>query len=261
MGDRAVLSTEAYSGHTFDGRIDFIYPQVDLNTRTARVRLVFQNPDMKLSPGMFVNIVLKVSMGRQLVIPATGVLQSDSRQIAFVDRGDGYLEPREIELGPRVGDDYIVAKGLRAGDRIVTSANFLIDSESQLQAALGSFVPPPPGAGAASAMNAPQTTLDFSTEPSPPRKGSNKFRVKLKDANGTPLTGAEVTATFSMPAMPQMGMAAMRISSTLADKGSGVYEGTGDLGSGGTWQVSIVVRRGGQVIDTKQLSLNAEGGM
>ena len=88
------------------------------------------------------------------MIPASGVFQSGTRQIAFVDHGEGYFEPRDIEVGARAGDDVIVLKGLEAGERIATSANFLIDSESQAQAALGSFTPPPPGAGAAASMNA-----------------------------------------------------------------------------------------------------------
>ena len=155
-GAPATLTVNTYPGRTFTGRVDFIYPQVDTDTRTAKVRVVFSNPGLQLKPGMFVNVSLKVQMGNQLVIPATGVLQSGAREIAFVDRSDGYIEPREVQLGSRVGDDFIVLKGLKAGEQIVTSANFLIDSESQLQAALGSFVPPPPGAGAASAMNAPQ---------------------------------------------------------------------------------------------------------
>src|SRR4030081_1448641 len=150
-----------------------------MTTPTVRARLVFSNPGLKLTPGMFVNVALKVAMGRQLVIPASGVLQSGTRQIVFVSRGDGYIEPREVQLGSRVGDDFIVLKGLKAGEQIVTSANFLIDSESQLQAALRSFVPPPPGAGAASAMNAPQANLELSSDPTPPHKGSNIFRVKL----------------------------------------------------------------------------------
>ncbi len=85
--------------------------------------------------------------------------------------------------------------------------------------------------------------------------------MKLTDATGAAISGAEVTVTFSMPAMPQMGMAAMRMSSTLNDKGKGIYEGNGVLESGGTWQVSVVVRHGGQVLGTKQFSVNAEGGM
>jgi hypothetical protein len=150
---------------------------------------------------------------------------------------------------------------VKAGEEIVTSANFLIDSESQLQAALGTFVPPPPGAGAAGAMNAPQAKAELTTEPDPLRKGSNIFRVKLTDATGAPISGADVSVTFSMPAMPAMGMAAMRMQAPLKEKGNGLYEGTGKLDSGGTWQVTILAKKNGQVVASKQLSVNATGGM
>jgi membrane fusion protein, copper/silver efflux system len=261
IGGPATLTVDAFPGRTFRGKVDFIYPQVDMDTRTAKVRVVFPNPRLELKPGMFVNVTLKIPMGPQLVIPASGVLQSGMRQIAFVDRGDGYIEPRELELGARVGDDFIVLKGLKAGDQIVTTANFLIDSESQLQAALGAMAPPSSGASAASAPNAPQGSLDLVSEPSPPRKGSNFFRVKLTDGSGASVSGADVTLVFFMPAMPAMGMAAMHASVKLADKGSGLYEGSGNLESGGTWQVTIVARKNGQAIASKQFSVNATGGM
>jgi Cu(I)/Ag(I) efflux system membrane fusion protein/cobalt-zinc-cadmium efflux system membrane fusion protein len=261
VGQPATLTLNTYPGRTFNGRVDFIYPQVDMDTRTAKVRLVFSNPGLPLKPGMFVNMMLKVPMGRQLVIPASGVLQSGTRQIVFVSQGDGYLEPREVQLGARAGDDFIVLKGLKAGEQIVTSANFLIDSESQLRAAAGSFVPPPPGAGATSPTNAPQASAELSSDPTPPRKGNNVFRVKLTDASGASISGAEVSVTFFMPAMPEMGMAAMRTSVTLSDKGNGLYEGSGQLESGGTWQVTVVAKKNGQVVASKQLSMNATGGM
>jgi RND family efflux transporter MFP subunit len=261
VGDPASLTVSTFPGREFRGHVDFIHPQLDMDTRTAKVRVVFSNSDLQLKPGMFVNVALKVSMGRQLVIPATGVLQSGTRQITFVKRNDEYLEPREVELGPRVGDDFVVLKGLKAGEEIVTSANFLIDSESQLQAALGSFVPPPPGAGAASAMNGPQANAELTSDPSPPQKGNNVFRVKLTDANGAAVSGAEVSITLSMPAMPEMGMAAMRTPVALNDKGNGVYEGSGVLGSGGTWQTTILAKKNGQPVASKQLSVNATGGM
>jgi Cu(I)/Ag(I) efflux system membrane fusion protein/cobalt-zinc-cadmium efflux system membrane fusion protein len=261
VGDRATLTVDTYPGRNFEGRVNFIYPQVDMTTRTARVRLIFPNPGLKLTPGMFVNVVLHVRAGTQLVIPTSGVLQSGARQIVFVNRGDGYLEPREVELGPRAGEGFIVLKGLKEGEEIVTSANFLIDSESQLQAALGSFTPPPPGAGTAGAMNAPQANIELATEPSPPRKGGNTIRVKLADASGTPISGAEVSVTFYMPAMPAMGMAAMRTPVSLADKGNGLYEGPTQLDSGGTWQVTVVAKKNGQTVASEQLSVNATGGM
>jgi RND family efflux transporter MFP subunit len=261
IGAPASLTVNTYPGRNCNGRVDFIYPQVDMDTRTAKVRVVFSNSGLQLKPGMFVNVSLKVPMGNQLVIPASGVLQSGTREIAFVERNDGYIEPREVQLGTRVGDDFIVLKGLKVGEQIVTSANFLIDSESQLQAALGSFVPPPPGAGASSAINTSQANLELSSDPAPPRKGSNVFRVKVTDASGAPVSGADVSMTFFMPAMPAMGMASMRTPVTLGDKGNGIYEGPGQLESGGTWQVTIVAKKNGQLIATKQLSVNVAGGM
>jgi RND family efflux transporter MFP subunit len=264
-GDTAQITVDSYPGRTFSGQVEEILPQVDMATRTARLRLDIANSGLKLKPGMFVNVDLKTSLGRQLVVPASAVFQSGTRQLVFLNHGNGSLEPKEVTVGPRVGGDFVVLKGLEARQSIVTSANFLIDSESQLQAAAGSFVPPPPGAGSnAPPSNAPaaaQAKIDFTSDPNPPRKGSNVFRVKLMGTNGTPITGAEVTITFYMAAMPAMGMSAMNTTAKLTEKGNGLYEGNGSLGSGGTWQVAISVQKNGQIIATKQLRVNATGGM
>jgi RND family efflux transporter MFP subunit len=264
-GDAATVTVDSYPGKMFKGRVDSILPQVDMNTRTVRVRLVLPNPGLLLKPGMFVNVLLKAPAGKGVTIPASSVFHSGTRNLVFVNKGEGSFEPREIELGSRVGDDVVVLKGLKAGESLVTSANFLIDSEAQLQAAAGAFVPPPPGAGAAASMNrpegAPQANVDLTSDPSPPRKGGNVFQVKLTRTNGDPIAGAQVNVTFYMAAMPAMGMAAMKTSVDLSDKGNGIYEGKGDLGSGGTWQVTITARQNGTVIAGKQLTVNATGGM
>lgn len=259
----ATVTVDAYPGRIFKGRIDQVLPQVDATTRTISVRFVFNNPGIALKPGMYVNVSIGVPLGRQLVIPASGVLHSGTREVAFIDHGNGYLEPREIEVGARLDDHVVVLTGLKVGEHIVSSANFLVDSESQLQAAIGSFTPPPPGAGAEAAMNGPaeRVSIDFSTDPSPPNKGSNAVRVKLTSSDGKPVAGAEVTATFFMAAMPAMGMAAVRSVATLREKGSGTYEGPLQLETSGTWQVTVVVKRGGQTIASKQLSVSAAGGM
>jgi membrane fusion protein, copper/silver efflux system len=259
-GDHAAITVDAYPGRTFSGRIEDILPQVDMTTRTVQVRIAVSNPGVTLKPGMFVNVDLKSALGRQLVVPASAVFQTGTRQLVFVDHGNGSLEPKDVVLGPRVGDDFVVLKGVETRQQIVTSANFLLDSESQLQAAAGSYTPPPPGAG----NSAPQTStvsIDFTTDPNPPHKGANIFRVKLTGANGSPVTGADVTVTFFMPSMPAMGMAAMKAAAKLTQKGDGIYEGQGNLGSGGTWQVTITAQQSGKVIATKQLHINAEGGM
>ncbi len=263
-GDPADVTVDAYPGRVFSGRVDYLLPQVDMATRTLPVRLVFSNPGMKLRPGMYVNVRVKLPLGRHVVIPASAAFHSGTRNLVFLYRGDGNIEPREVELGSRVGDELVVLKGLSAKDEIVTSANFLIDSEAQLQAAAGTFMPPPPGAGAAAAMNAPaqaQANVDLTTDPTPPKKGSNTVRVKLTGQDGKPIIGAQVRVTFFMAAMPAMGMAAMNTTINASDKGGGMYEGNGELGSGGTWQVTVTAQQNGQTIAHKQLTLNATGGM
>jgi Cu(I)/Ag(I) efflux system membrane fusion protein/cobalt-zinc-cadmium efflux system membrane fusion protein len=103
--------------------------------------------------------------------------------------------------------------------------------------------------------------IDFTTDPNPPNKGNNIFRVRLTAPGNTPVNGASVTVSFFMAAMPAMGMAAMNTSVRLADKGSGLYEGSGSLDSGGTWQVTIKTQKDGQTVATKQLRVNVMGGM
>lgn len=106
-----------------------------------------------------------------------------------------------------------------------------------------------------------QAAIQFTTSPSPPHAGNNILRVKLTGADGRPLAGASVTTTFFMAAMPAMGMSALRAASQLADQGGGNYEGAAELRSGGTWQVTIVARKAGQTIATKQLTVDVAGGM
>ena len=263
VGSPAEITVDSYPGRVFRGRVSFISPQLDQTTRTAKVRLEIQNPDLTLSLGMFVNVRLDLPLGRQLVVPASAVFQTGTRQVAFVDKGEGHFEPRDIETGTRAGDDVVVSKGLKAGEHIVTAANFLIDSESQLQAAMGSFAPPPPGVSAAAPQAGQQSqgTIEYTSTPATPHQGNNTFRVKVTGTDGSPVTGAQVTVTFFMPAMPAMGMAAMRNVTPLSERGGGVYEGPGQIQMGGTWQVTVLATKNGQTIAQKQVSVTAEGGM
>jgi len=261
-GDAASITVDSYPGQTFSGRIDDILPQVDLATRTVRVRLVIANHALKLKPGMFVNVDLKAPLGRHLTVPASAVFQTGTHQLVFLDQGDGNLDPKEVVLGPRAGDEFVVLKGLKVHQKIVTSANFLIDSESQLQAAAGSFVPlPAPSARSNNSTPSAQAKINFTTNPNPPHKGRNIFRVQLANVAGTPISGVQVTVTFYMPAMPAMGMSAMKTTATLSDKGNGLYEGEGSLDSGGSWQVTITAQKNGKMLATKVLHVDAEGGM
>lgn len=266
-GDSARVTVDAFPGREFNGRVDQILPQVDPATRTVRVRLIFHNPGVVLKPGMYVNVDINLRLGKQLVIPASAVLESGSRAIAFIDHGDGNLEPREIQTGPQIEDFVIVLKGLQPGDHVVSSANFLVDSEAQLQAALGSFTPPQQSATSSAAQSkasgsqAEQIKIEMTTEPSTPQKGKNIVRIKLTGADGKPVDGVQVSAMFFIPAMPAMGMAAEHSAAALSAKGQGIYEGPLELDSGGTWQVTVTVQRDGAIIATTKLTVDATGGM
>lgn len=261
-GDGAKITVDSYPGQTFSGTVEQILPQIDLTTRTVQVRLSVANPGIKLKPGMYVNVALTSNLGRRLVVPASAVFQSGTQQLVFVNLGNGHLESREIVTGPQVGAEVAVLHGLTEGQSVVTSANFLIDSESQLQAAAGAFTAAPatPPAGADMAATG-ETTIHFSTAPDPPQRGSDTLRVQVTDAGGAAVTGAAVEVKFFMAAMPAMSMAAMETSFPLAEKGAGRYEGAGKLDSSGSWLVTITVRKNGRTLAAKQLHVNAAGGM
>ena len=228
VGDPVAVTVDAYPGHTFEGRVDFIWEALDPNTRTARVRCSFANPEQMLKIGMYVTVAITPRLGRGLVIPDSGVFRTGTHDVVFIDRGDGYLTPKEVELGPHLDRNFQVLKGLQAGQQIVSSANFLIDSESQLQAASGTFVPPPPGVSASGGQPQAQGSsiiADLRTDPNPPARGKNALTVILKDGTGKPLVGAQVAVTFYMAAMPLMGMAALKAQAILTEDGNGRYSG------------------------------------
>lgn len=135
IGQRAAMRAQALPGREFAGRVTFVDPHVDSQTRTLSVRIEFPNPDLALKPGMYADVELRTSMGRRLMVPESAVLPTGLRNVVFVDHGDGRMEIRNVQLGTRVGDHYEVLAGLDEGERIVTSGNFLIDAESRLQAA------------------------------------------------------------------------------------------------------------------------------
>jgi Cu(I)/Ag(I) efflux system membrane fusion protein len=116
------------------GRVSFIYPYLEGETRTGQVRIEVPNGDRALLPGQLVDVEIRVPQGKKLALPASAVLFSGDRRIVFVDTGGGRLEPREVQLGAKAGDWYPVVSGLAAGDVIVTSGNFLVAAESRLRA-------------------------------------------------------------------------------------------------------------------------------
>lgn len=137
IGDKAQITLAYSPGETFEGTATYIYPSLDPKTRTAKVRFDLPNPEFKLKPEMWANVELKVPLGRKLVVPEEAVMDSGTMQMVFVDRGQGHFESRHILVGSKVQGYYEVLSGLKEGEKVVTSANFLIDSESQLKGAMG----------------------------------------------------------------------------------------------------------------------------
>ncbi|HYA41246.1 MAG TPA: efflux RND transporter periplasmic adaptor subunit [Syntrophobacteraceae bacterium] len=139
LGQKALVSFPSFPGKTFTGKVTYISPEMDPKTRTLKIRVELANPDFKIKPDMYANVELKLDYGKKLSIPQEAVLDSGASQMVFVAREGGYFEPRRITAGPRVDGRLIVLDGLKAGEQVVTSANFLIDSESQLKSAAGSM--------------------------------------------------------------------------------------------------------------------------
>jgi len=139
VGQRAGVTLSYYPGEEFRGEVVYIYPYLESQTRTAKMRVELSNPGWKLKPGMFANVEIQTQRGEGLVVPGSAVLDSGEHRIVFVAKGEGRFEPRQVRLGGRAGEGYEVLAGLEEGEEVLTSANFLIDSESQLKAALGAM--------------------------------------------------------------------------------------------------------------------------
>jgi Cu(I)/Ag(I) efflux system membrane fusion protein len=140
VGQPVTVRARSYPGRAFSGRISVIYPQVNKETRTARVRVELTNTDLALLPDMYVDAEIDTGgPAPVLSVAESAVLDTGSRQAVLIDKGQGRFEPREVRLGRR-GDGYVeIRDGLAEGDAVVTSANFLIDAESNLKAALKGF--------------------------------------------------------------------------------------------------------------------------
>lgn len=253
VGQPAIVRLDAYQGEEFHGRVIYIYPYVEEKTRTVKVRVEFANRGGRLKPGMYANVELRGRAGTGLTVPVNAVLDAGKQQIVFVAEGDGYFEPRRVTIGRRLGETVEILKGLNAGEEVATGATFFLDSESQLSAALQGFeaapAPSPGGGGERERLD-----ILFRSQPDPPRTGDNIFEVTVKDPSGQAVTDADVSIIFYMAAMPSMNMPAMRNEARLRPAGGGVYRGSGQMMMAGRWNVTINVTRGGQRLDSKQLT-------
>ena len=147
LGQQAKISLSYYPSAAFSGRVAYIYPYLEPNTRTNKVRIEVANAEFKLKPDMYANIELAANMGGQLIVPKSAVLDSGTRKVAFLDMGKGYFEPRELKTGLENETSYAVLDGLKENDRVVDKAAFMVDSESSLKAVIGQMGAPSGDAG------------------------------------------------------------------------------------------------------------------
>ncbi|MPY89543.1 MAG: efflux RND transporter periplasmic adaptor subunit [Luteitalea sp.] len=254
VGAGATVTMDAYPGERFQGRVVYIYPYVEEKTRTVKVRFAFPNRGARLKPGMYTNVELTTPAGTGFVIPANALLDSGTQQVVFVAEGDGYFQPREVEVGQQLGEAVEILDGLEEGEQVATGAAFFIDAESQLRASLQGFETPP---AAAAGGGRARLDITFRSQPDPPRAGQNKFEVVVRDPEGKPITDAQVNVIFYMAPMPSMNMPAMKTEATLTQAGGGVYRGTGEVTMAGRWDVTVTVMQNGKRLGSKALTVVA----
>jgi RND family efflux transporter MFP subunit len=143
MGMQAELKVPYLPGRSWRGPVTFVDPTVDEKTRTIKVRVEVDNGSGLLKPDMFADVFLGIDLGQGLLLPESAVIDAGDREIVFLDLGEGRYEPRQVRIGAKLGDGYQVLSGVVAGERVVTSANFLLDSESSLKAAIAAMSPSP----------------------------------------------------------------------------------------------------------------------
>ncbi|MCI0415029.1 efflux RND transporter periplasmic adaptor subunit [bacterium] len=235
-------------------KVDFFYPYLDPNTRTGQVRIQLRNPNSQFKPDQFVNVVLQTPEKTVLVVPNDAVLNTGDKQYVFVELGSGYFDPRQVQIGIQTKEGTEIATGVKEGERVVTAANFLLDSEARLRGVLENMGKP---SKAQTMQVAPSTggLVIQVLEPKTAKTGDNRMRVSVKDAGGKPVSGAEVEVTLSMPqmgAMPPMSNKAM-----LLDQGNGIYAGNIEFQMAWTWETTIVVKKENKVIGSMKTTVTA----
>jgi membrane fusion protein, copper/silver efflux system len=144
VGQRARLQLTALPGEAFTGQVDFIYPAVNPESRTLQARMSFQNPGLKLRPGMYCDVTLELDPADGLTVPDEAVVDTGELQYVFLAREQGLFEPRVVRVGARGDGRVQLLEGVGEGERVVTTANFLVDSESRLRAAVEGYAPVTP---------------------------------------------------------------------------------------------------------------------
>ena len=299
VNQSATASFAAYPGEAFQGKVAYIYPSLNAEARTVRMRLELRNPGLKLKPGMYGNVTLHTEAIKTLVVPKEAILETGLRQLVFVDRGEGHYEQTAVKLGRRSQDSVEVLAGLKEGDRIVTSANFLLDAESKLVSAssmqammgrVGMADWQMRGAYENKTEGMQEMQMKQGMPGMEPMAGMNMGDMKEQmPAQTRQSKGLSLTLT-TVPEKPKVGDVLLRL--TLSDQAGkpipnaqvlfiytmpmpgmtdskataqhtkdGVYESTVMFGMGGTWVVTVTMTVPGRPPVREQFQVSIGGGM
>lgn len=257
MGQAARITAPALAGGALRGTVSFLQPAVDTQTRTMTARIQVPNPQMRLRPGMFVQVSLETQLASNVVaVPREAVLETGKEKVVYVAKGNGVFEKRSIDALTATDEYYAVTKGIEPGERVVTHGAFLVDSQTRLSGTItGMF-----GGSKAFGSETPASayTVTLRQEPSPPKGAAEgMFHATVTGPDGKPVADAQVQVMLLMPAMPAMGMGEMRSSYNLAWNGS-EYAGAGTISMAGPWNVTVEARRGGQLLGVYRSRFDAK---
>jgi RND family efflux transporter MFP subunit len=262
-GNAVEMTSDAAPGK-LRGRVDFIDTTVNHDTRTASLRVQVANPGMRLRPGMYVRGTIYAAPEMSLVVPRSAIIDTGTRTLVYVARGNGVYEAREVKTGQPSGNVVPIYDGLTHGERVVAEGSFLLDSQTRISggmtAAFGGSKdfnangkqPPSSSAPAPGDIK-----VEFVNSPDPPKGDAPiTYRVRLIDNKGQPITDAQVRVDILMPAMPSMNMGEMKTGENLKWTGS-EYSAVGNMPTAGSWVTTITAVRNGQTIATYKTRLNA----
>jgi RND family efflux transporter MFP subunit len=253
-GLAAAVTLDAVPGRSFSGSVDYIYPMLTPETRTARMRIALGNPNGTLKPNMLATVTIRARRAMTLVLPVDAVVDTGTDHLVFLAEGDGRFTPRRVRVGRATGGRVEIVEGLTDGDEVAASATFFLDSESQLRGALQNYDPPPQIA--ASTAGANETVITLRADPELATVGDTSFIVAVGRAE-QPVAGARVTVVLSMPPMPSMNMPALKSQAVLAEVTPGVYRGSAQIIAAGGWDVSVRVEKDGQQLALRRFHLTA----
>ena len=258
-GQKVKVSAPTLAGGSIRGTVNFLQPSVDPQSRTLTARIHVPNPQMRLRPGMFVQVSLETPISEGVAIPRSAVLDTGKEKVVYVAKENGVFEKRSVDASVAGDDYYAVTRGLQAGEHVVTHGNFLIDSQTRLSGTItGMFGGSKAYESTSSQSTGANYTVTLQSEPAPPKGGSEgTFHVKVIGLDGKPVSDAQVRMTLVMPAMPSMGMGEMRSAVDLKWNGS-EYVGKGTVGMAGSWNVTVEARRGDQLLGVYRTRFDAK---